>query len=510
MTEKYVNYVNLSDGTDLLDLRHDSVKPEFLLLGETAHDATGKPIVGELEVGEVKEEQVKSLAVTSNGSYTVLPDEGKVLSKATVTVRVPTKKEQEVTYPTITENGSYEILPEEGKVMSKATVEVDVPERYDEGYAEGKDEGYNEGYQKGYADHEPTVKALTVTANGTYTPSNGVDGFNLVIVKVPTEGDSGGGIIDVTKLPTSGIDENAVYRLIENVQTEKTQIYIVDERNASKVMTINEYFVLLGIPTIPNIYEVDNLSNMLETDVQYWSAINLYILRSDGVAYANVPAYGGIITVGLFGFQSMGYDKGTTENVYAETEDGIYTTLEAFGEVARYFIRESDEWVELNLPSASEIMEVADTPLILTKGYFRKPNGSYVKHIRDYVFSEANVVSVELPNGLVSIGKSAFEWNNIRQIELPYSLVSIDDSAFQGNGITQIVFPENLESVAGFSSNIYLSTATFKGIPRYIDDMTFYFCNHLTTINVPWSEGEVTGAPWGAPNATINYNYTGE
>lgn len=52
MTEKYVNYVNLSDGTDLLDLRHDSVKPEFLLLGETAHDATGKPIVGELKVDE--------------------------------------------------------------------------------------------------------------------------------------------------------------------------------------------------------------------------------------------------------------------------------------------------------------------------------------------------------------------------------------------------------------------------------------------------------------------------
>ena len=52
MAEKYVNYVNLSDGTDLLDLRHDSIKPEFLLLGETAHDATGKPIVGELKANE--------------------------------------------------------------------------------------------------------------------------------------------------------------------------------------------------------------------------------------------------------------------------------------------------------------------------------------------------------------------------------------------------------------------------------------------------------------------------
>lgn len=52
MAEKYVNYVNTADGRDLLDLRHDSVKPEFLLLGETAHDATGKPIVGALKVDE--------------------------------------------------------------------------------------------------------------------------------------------------------------------------------------------------------------------------------------------------------------------------------------------------------------------------------------------------------------------------------------------------------------------------------------------------------------------------
>jgi hypothetical protein len=30
---------------------------------------------------------------------------------------------------------------------------------------------------------------------------------------------------------------------------------------------------------------------------------------------------------------------------------------------------------------------------------------------------------------------------------------------------------------------------------------------NLMTINVPWSEGEVINAPWGASNATINYNY---
>jgi hypothetical protein len=32
-------------------------------------------------------------------------------------------------------------------------------------------------------------------------------------------------------------------------------------------------------------------------------------------------------------------------------------------------------------------------------------------------------------------------------------------------------------------------------------------CNNLTIINVPWSSGTVANAPWGAYNATINYNY---
>lgn len=46
MAEKYVNYVNLSDGTDLLDLRRDTIKDTDLRDGVTAHDSTGKPIVG--------------------------------------------------------------------------------------------------------------------------------------------------------------------------------------------------------------------------------------------------------------------------------------------------------------------------------------------------------------------------------------------------------------------------------------------------------------------------------
>lgn len=46
MAEKYVNHVNLADGSEILDLRHDTVTEDKLPVGVTAHDATGKPITG--------------------------------------------------------------------------------------------------------------------------------------------------------------------------------------------------------------------------------------------------------------------------------------------------------------------------------------------------------------------------------------------------------------------------------------------------------------------------------
>ena len=47
---------------------------------------------------------------------------------------------------------------------------------------------------------------------------------------------------------------------------------------------------------------------------------------------------------------------------------------------------------------------------------------------------------------------------------------------------------------------------TFLGTPTSIESRAFRN-SLLTTIRVPWSEGEVANAPWGATNATIIYNY---
>ena len=52
-----------------------------------------------------------------------------------------------------------------------------------------------------------------------------------------------------------------------------------------------------------------------------------------------------------------------------------------------------------------------------------------------------------------------------------------------------------------------LTVLTFEGTPENIE--SYALPSSLTTINVPWAEGTVANAPWGATNATINYSYTG-
>lgn len=62
------------NGKTILDLRSDTVTPETLQKGYTAHDKSGTKITGTLEASSVPVQPSKSVTITSNGAITVTPD----------------------------------------------------------------------------------------------------------------------------------------------------------------------------------------------------------------------------------------------------------------------------------------------------------------------------------------------------------------------------------------------------------------------------------------------------
>lgn len=155
--------------------------------------------------------------------------------------------------------------------------------------------------------------------------------------------------------------------------------------------------------------------------------------------------------------------------------------------------------------------------------------------------SGRNLEQMRLPNTLTSIGEYAFyNCSKMRGLHIPDSVEYIGPHAFENcKALTNFNIPTSLKGVipdymlAG-CQNIANDIIVPEGITA-IGEYAFMGCYRLTKIvlpstittigtnafygvgasgwchiYVPWSKDEVPGAPWGATNATIHYNYGGE
>lgn len=117
----------------------------------------------------------------------------------------------------------------------------------------------------------------------------------------------------------------------------------------------------------------------------------------------------------------------------------------------------------------------------------------------------------ELPDSITTINSRAFEnCNNTSFTKLPPMLTSLEAFAFRCPTTIDII-PATVKTVGNYALLTKNSNLTFMGTPTTISTTALFDSRqYLTTINVPWAEGAVANAPWGATNATINYNYKGE
>lgn len=78
--------------------------------------------------GAAKPEQSKTVNITTNGTQTVTPDSGKVLSSVVINTNVPAPAVQtQEKSVTITQNGASEVTPDTGKYLSKVSITTNVP-----------------------------------------------------------------------------------------------------------------------------------------------------------------------------------------------------------------------------------------------------------------------------------------------------------------------------------------------------------------------------------------------
>lgn len=151
----------------------------------------------------------------------------------------------------------------------------------------------------------------------------------------------------------------------------------------------------------------------------------------------------------------------------------------------------------------------ADNKLALTS----LPNG--ITTIGQYAFANSDITITELPDSVTNIGQYAFDkCDKVTLSRLPNNLQRIGAGAFDVNFISPVIFPASLgtieNTVFGYYNNPTVTEVIFLGKPTNIYSNIFQRQTSITSIKVPWSEGEVAGAPWGATNATITYNYVHE
>ena len=115
--------------------------------------------------------------------------------------------------------------------------------------------------------------------------------------------------------------------------------------------------------------------------------------------------------------------------------------------------------------------------------------GATEPYIEEVIDGNGDITNATLHGYTIIRNNAFYNCTKLALVSLPSSLTSIGNTAFY--------------------NCLGLNSLTFEGKPESISKSAFKECTNLTTINAPWAPGAVANAPWGAINATINYNYTG-
>lgn len=335
------------------------------------------------------------------------------------------------------------------------------------------------------------TKALTITSNGTVsvTPDAPYDALKKVDVTVNVA--SGGGsptdpYIEYTSLDSSG-----------RVFTAKFRGTIVPEHAFSYLAELTSVDMPDNVIAIGDngFYRCPKLS-LTSLPPGITSLGDYAFSDCSKLALTSLPS--GITSIG--------------DQAFRDCSSLALTSLPSkVTSIGDYTFRNCGRVALTSLPSG--ITSIGDFAFLNCYQLSLTALPSGITSIGQYAFNNCpRLALTTLPPGITSLPTAAFQYcPKLALTTFPSGMTSIGAYAFrQGTGLASITLPPALTTIGdfAFSNCTGLETVRFTSTVSSIPNGVFSGCTKLSTIYVPWSQGQVANAPWGASNATIVYDYT--
>jgi hypothetical protein len=445
----FVNAVNNIEATEVVEPNIEPITIKENGVYQTEGDIDGyAPITVDIDIPTPV---IEALEVTENGTYNT-PQGVDGFDPVVVDVEIPTPV---ITPITIKENGEY-VAPDGVDGHSPIKVEVPIP-----------------------APVEPNIESLTITENGTYTAPDGIDGYSPISVEVAPYGE---GDIEITANGTHDVSGKAT--AIVNVASSGGDDVLkgIIEHSATEVVipegtTMIGDYVFYNMRQLAKIHIPQSVTSVGSSAFQICNELTeVYI--EDVNTYCRITSMNGSSSTPFY----------ASKKARAYTYEGEEIKSITFPQVAtigNFLFQYCLSIESVIFPNECKVIKTAF---------------AYCPNLKTAVF-----------NGATSLESGCFaQCTNLELEKLPETITSIKSSAFNScSKITISEIPSGVTDIANyaFRNCTGLTSLTFKGIPTSINAGAFDSCTNLNTINVPWAEGAVQNAPWGATNATINYNY---
>ena len=220
----------------------------------------------------------------------------------------------------------------------------------------------------------------------------------------------------------------------------------------------------------------------------------------------NLTLSEGITKIGMSAFCNNKLASITIPSTVIALEGGAFAKNQASGDEAYIYGRNSDgseNTTSINSYAGSAVdhLVISENIRKLEYGAFRSVSiesleiPSSVETIDDVAFFQCGINNIKINEGTQSIGYRTFYSNKFKNINLPNSLKYIGIEAFAKSSLETITIGSGIETIG---KNAFLTETFTSG--------TIY--NPITSITINKKEGSITGSPWGATKAQINWTGT--